>query len=103
MAFLAVLSALLAPVSLLAEEVRTGKLGGLCSAKALFDGAGSSSDGSSATGGHCDLCGALGLVPPPAVLVSSLVPADASLPAIAANLHAGSTYGLRQGRGPPAL
>ena len=101
MAFLAVLSALLAPVSLLAEEVRTGKLGGLCSAKALLDGTGSSSDGS-ATGGHCDLCGALGLVPPPPVLVSSLVPADASLPAIAANLHAGSTYGLRQGRGPPA-
>ena len=40
LSFLAVVSALIAPASMLAEEVRTGKLGGLCSLSKAVDGSG---------------------------------------------------------------
>ena len=65
LSFLAVLSALVAPASTLAEEVRTGKLGGLC----LVNTAGSTAlDGSgdvTPSGSHCDSCGSLAFALPP--------------------------------------
>lgn len=60
LSFLAVLSALVAPASTLAEEVRTGKFGGLCLVNTATNTAG---DADSA-GSHCDLCGSFAIVLP---------------------------------------
>ncbi len=106
--FLAVFSALLAPVSMLAEEVRTGKLGGLCSAGAVTAMAGaldgSGSDDSSSTASHCELCGSLGLGLPP-LQQAEVFPA--AVTAMAAVFHdavlSASSPGLPFSRGPPSL
>jgi hypothetical protein len=99
LSFLAVLSALIAPASTLAEEVRTGKLGGLCSASKSVDGF-----GDAASGPHCDLCGsgaaalvhvtAQALFSQPRQLVLGI---DLSFD-LAADIS-----GLPPSRGPPAL
>ncbi len=104
--FLAVLSALAAPVSMLAEEVRSGQLGGICSLNNAASG--SSADAGSGdapqAGSHCDLCGALGWALPP--LVVSVLPTFAGQQVAAqhvpANLVAAVT-GLPFSRGPPSL
>ena len=63
---LAVLSALVAPATRLAEEVRTGKLCGLCSAQSLVAGnPASGGDAALQAGSHCDWCSSAGLAPPP--------------------------------------
>jgi hypothetical protein len=106
--FLAVFSALLAPVSLLAEDVRTGKLGGLCSVASQTGAAGapgsSGSDDSSLTTGHCDLCGSLGLglLPlPQTEVVSAAVTTTAVVFDDA--VRSASSPGLPFSRGPPAI
>ncbi|MES2508617.1 MAG: hypothetical protein V4625_01740 [Pseudomonadota bacterium] len=108
LSFLAVMSALVAPASMLAEEVRTGKLGGVCAVNSAFqgsaDGAVSADGDAGNTGSHCELCGSLGMALPPLEVASvPCVPgtqvADASLP----SHHAGSIPGLPFSRGPPAL
>ncbi|WP_268236581.1 DUF2946 family protein [Polaromonas eurypsychrophila] len=98
---LAVFAALIAPVSMLAEDVRTGQLGGLCSAT----GSGQpGSDDASSANGHCDLCGSAGLALPPlaqsgsrsaTVMAMALVFEDA--------VRSASSPGLPFSRGPPAL
>jgi hypothetical protein len=99
--FMAVAAALLAPVSMLAEEVRTGKLGGLCNAgKALSQG----TDDSSPPASHCELCGSSGpglLSSPPAVGLSVAVTAAAFV--VREPVHSASSPGLPFSRGPPAL
>lgn len=105
LSFLAIFAALVAPVSMLAEEVRTGKLGGICAVNTAFTGGADAGDGATPqAGSHCDLCGSLGLALPP--LVGTSIPcfpgnqvASVSLPADVA----GSIPGLPPGRGPPAL
>lgn len=106
--FLAVFSALLAPVSMLAEEVRTGKLGGLCSVASQASSAGalgsSGTDDASLTTGHCDLCGSLGLGLPPlpqTKVVSAAVTAMAVVHDDA--VRSASSPGLPFSRGPPAI
>lgn len=106
LSLMAVLSALLAPAAMLAEEVRTGKLGGLCSASAGWTGASGGSGGAagdSSSGGHCDLCASVGLALPP--VMAPPVPTFAGhavvSPAMAALLLA-SDPGLPYSRGPPA-
>ena len=99
--FVAVFAALLAPVALLAEDVRTGQLGGLCSAT----GAGQpGSDEASAASGHCDLCGSVGLALP---LVEHAVASSACGTAMAVvfvdAVRSASSPGLPFSRGPPAL
>jgi hypothetical protein len=103
---LAVFSALVAPATLLAEEVRTGKLGGLCSAPSRV-AADPASDGEAALQAalHCDWCSSVGLAPPPLLAFAPMlmvptgrmalrdVPAD----------PAPSVTGLPFSRGPPAL
>ncbi|MDW5444597.1 DUF2946 family protein [Polaromonas sp. SM01] len=100
--FLAVCSALLAPVSMLAEEVRTGKLGGVCSMGAAGGSVDAGSDEGSTASGHCDLCGSVGLGLPPlqhmdvcpvAVTAMALVFQDA--------VRSASSPGLPFSRGPP--
>ncbi|MES2362190.1 MAG: DUF2946 family protein [Pseudomonadota bacterium] len=108
LSFLAVLSALVAPASMLAEELRTGKLGGICAANtASWGGADASDAGNGSTpqaGSHCELCGSLGLALPPLPVASmpcdpGTQVADASSPVHRAE----SISGLPFSRGPPAL
>lgn len=61
LSFVAVLSALIAPASMLAEEVRTGKLGGVC----LVNSASGTSGDLAPSGSHCDSCGSLAFALPP--------------------------------------
>jgi hypothetical protein len=105
LSFLAVLSALLAPVSMLAEEVRTGQLGGICSVNtSLANSSDSSPDDAPHAGSHCDLCGALGLALLP--LAVSAIPCFAGNQVASADFPADASAaipGLPFSRGPPAL
>ena len=103
--FLAVLSALLTPVSMLAEEVRSGKLGGVCSISQALSGAleaGSEGQAPPQSGSHCDFCISLALALPPIALM--VVPCFAGHELIAChsltNLATAVT-GLPFSRGPP--
>ena len=107
MSFVAVLAALLAPVSMLAQDVQSGKLGGVCSLSNLLASSSTdtaAADGSSAQakGAHCDLCGAPGLVLP--LLASLVIPTfpGGDVAAVFLPAHrAASVPGLPPGRGPP--
>lgn len=103
--FLAVLSALVAPVSMLAEELRTGQLGGVCHVSPHPDGDGAIGSGDAPqAGAHCDLCGALGWALPP--LAVAAIPCFAGHRVAAANFPAAAAVtipGLPFSRGPPAL
>jgi hypothetical protein len=108
LSFLAVAAALWAPVSMLAQDVRTGKLGGICSVN-TFDAASAASsgntDGDAAQSGmRCDLCGSLALVLP--ALPEAAVACFAGNEVVAAGVPAASSAaipGLPFSRGPPAL
>jgi hypothetical protein len=108
LSFLAVAAALWAPVSMLAQDVRTGKLGGICSVN-TFDAASTDSnapaDGDAAQSGmRCDLCGSLALVLP--VLPEPAVPCFAGNEVVAADFPAAASAaipGLPFSRGPPVL
>ncbi|MES2415829.1 MAG: DUF2946 family protein [Pseudomonadota bacterium] len=105
--FLAIASALLAPVSMLAEDVRTGKLGGVCAVNTALHGnadAGTGNSDAQAAGSHCELCGSLGMALPPLAAASipcmpGTVVAGVSQPAH----RTGAVPGLPFSRGPPAL
>lgn len=87
---------------MLAEEVRTGQLGGLCSVSALSAPNPDSPDDAPHSGLHCDLCGTIGLILPP--LVACTVPSFAghhvAIADTPANL-ATAIPGLPFSRGPP--
>ena len=104
----AVFSALVAPVSMLAKEVRTGKLGGICAVNtAAFvaaDAARSTDSGAAQAGSHCELCGSLGLALLP--LPFADVPRLASSAVLAFKVPAGfsaAVSGLPFSRGPPVV
>lgn len=101
--FLAVLSALLAPASMLAEEVRTGRLGGTCSASASSaSGADAGTSGALQPGAGCALCGAPGWCLPP--MAFDAIPSFAGQQVAAADVPAavaGKVAGLPFSRGPP--
>lgn len=106
--FLAVFSALLAPVSMLAEDVRTGKLGGLCTvasgASATAVGDLSGGDESSWAAAHCDLCGSTGPgLPPPYQAGVFPAPIAAMVAVFQDAVRSASSPGLPFSRGPPAL
>ena len=106
LSFLAVLSALVAPASMLAEEVRTGKLGSICSVNTATAGNPDAGDDNALqTGSHCDWCASLGLAAPPMLASATLFTAPVKHLARAespANLAA-SVTGLPFSRGPPSL
>ena len=86
---------------MLAEDVRTGQLGGLCS---VAGGNQPGNDDASPANGHCDLCGSTGLDLPP------LYQADAGLAAVSAMVvvfqnavRSAALPGLPFSRGPPIL
>lgn len=103
---LAVFSALLAPATVLAEEVRTGKLGGLCSAQSrAATGPASGGEAVLQAGSHCDWCSSVGLAPPPLLAAAFLPVAPVlriALRDVPADLAA-SVTGLPFGRGPPLV
>lgn len=103
LSLLAVLSALVVPASALAEDVRTGKLGGLCSVSSSAGGTGGEVDATGA-GPHCDLCGSPSIAISPFAVQSQLCQPAAQ--AAAANVPfdlAARVEGLPPNRGPPAL
>lgn len=99
--FVAVFAALLAPVSVLAEDVRTGQLGGLCSAS----GAGQpGSDDTSSGHGHCDLCGSAGLALLPLERAAACLAAVTAMADVFEDaVRSAASPGLPFSRGPPAL
>ncbi|WP_431097572.1 DUF2946 family protein [Polaromonas aquatica] len=108
LAFLAVLSALWAPVSMLAQDVRTGKLGGICSANTLgADSADSTASGgadAAESGMRCDLCGSIALVLP--TLPEAASPCFTGNEVVTAGFPAATgaaVPGLPFSRGPPVL
>jgi hypothetical protein len=108
LSFLAVLLALVSPISMLAEEVRTGKLGGVCSlntltASAPDAGAPGDSD-APPTGSHCDLCGSLALALPllAVVTIPSFPGTEVAAFFLPADVAA-SSVSLPFSRGPPVL
>ncbi len=105
LAFLAVLSALWAPLSMLAQDVKTGKLGGICSVNTASSHAGGdAADDDASTGLRCDLCGSLGLVLPPLPVAASPCFAGTAVAVADVPAAAGAAVpGLPFSRGPPAL
>lgn len=103
--FLAVLSALLAPVSMLAEEVRSGKLGGVCSISQALSGAlefGSDGGAPLQSGSHCDFCTSLALALPPLTLtVTPCFVGHEFIACYALTNLATAVVGLPFSRGPP--
>jgi len=106
LAFLAVLSALWAPVSMLAQDVKTGKLGGICSVNTVSSNAGGDAvDGDAgATGLRCDLCASPGLVLPPLPVAASPCFTGTAVAVVDVPANAGAAVpGLPFSRGPPVL
>ncbi len=105
------LSALIAPASMLAEEVRTGKLGGVCLANkanktdkvnTAINGGESGSVTPSVT--HCDSCGSLVIALP--FFAAQHLPSEPSQQVAGVALPfdaAAAISGLPPSRGPPAL
>lgn len=116
------LSALLAPVSMLAQDVRTGKLGGVCSLDRGnpsfsltgntgrntggntdgISGAAGDADGTAPEGAHCDLCASLCLAAP--AVASLVLPSHPGSDVAAVYQRAdvpAFIKGLRYSRGPP--
>jgi hypothetical protein len=99
LSFLAVVSALVAPASMLAEELRTGKLGGICLVNTAVDASGDAAPVSS----HCDSCGSLAFALPPFAVQS--VPSYAGHDVASVDLPfnlAARISGLPPSRGPPS-
>jgi len=111
LSFLAVLSALGAPVSALSLDVRSGKLGGVCNVQgapgAAFNQASSPASGDAqdtAAPDHCQWCGSSGLALVPTVLpASSPAPVQHQAAALAPSARAMQVAGLPFSRGPPSL
>ena len=111
LSFLAVLSALGAPVSALTLDMRSGKLGGVCSVDsgkgAAFSAASSLAQGDAqedADHGHCTWCGSPGLGWLPAGLpADALAPVPPMAAAPAPGARAMQVAGLPFSRGPPSL
>ena len=90
---------------MLAQEVRSGQLSGICYTSPVSgsDAAAGTGD-SQQPGAHCDLCGALGWTLPPLAVAS--IPCFAGHQVAAANFPAAfavTIAGLPFSRGPPAL
>jgi hypothetical protein len=100
LSFVAVFSALVAPASMLAEEVRTGKLGGVCLVKTVSDGGGDVTP----SGSHCDACGSLAFALPPFTVQILPSQPDSKLAGVDLSFDlAARISGLPPNRGPPAL
>lgn len=83
---------------MLAEDVRTGQLGGLCSAGQP------GSDDASSDHGHCDLCGSTGLALPPLERAAACPDAVTAMVVVLEDaVRSAASPGLPFSRGPPAF
>lgn len=104
LSFLAVLSALSAPASVVAEDLRTGKLGGLCSVNMATNTVPDGSGEAAASGSHCDACASLAFALPAFASQSLPSQPDQQLAGIELSFDlAALVEGLPPSRGPPAL
>ncbi len=100
LSFLAVFAALITPSLLLADELRTGKLGGICSAGKSTGG----SDDNALDGYHCDTCGSLAFALPIFCLPATLVKPGKQLAGFDLSFALDARIsGLPPNRGPPVL
>ena len=100
LSFVAVLAALIGPAAMLAEEVRTGKLGGLCLVSTPTDGSGDVTP----AGSHCDSCGSLAFALPPFTAQPLPSQPGQRVAGLAFSFDlAGLVEGLPPSRGPPVL
>ncbi|WP_332776187.1 DUF2946 family protein [Polaromonas sp.] len=103
----AVFAALLSPASMLAEELRTGKLGGICTVATAPIGdqpASGGGDGEPQAGSHCDWCGSSGFMAAQWPASAHFTPLDHSVPAVAlAAVFSASPFGLPFSRAPPPV
>lgn len=103
------LLALLAPVFMLAQDVQSGKLGGVCSLSNLVASSSTdtaAADGRSAQpkGTHCELCSAPGvMLPLLALLVIPTFPGGDIAAVFLPAYRAESIPGLPPSRGPPLV
>ena len=105
LSFVAVLSALVAPASMLADEVSTGKLGGVCNVVASLSGQGAGdARNTGLTGSRCELCGSIALAPPPLRLGAIHgLPSGSQLALFDRGIVLSAAIpGLPPGRGPPS-
>ena len=89
---------------MLADEVRTGKLGGLCLVNTVNGTTGSTSGDALPAGSHCDLCGSFALVLP--AFTAQTLPSQPGQFVGGVDLPFDLTAaisGLPPSRGPPAL
>ena len=99
--FLAVFCVLLAPVSRLAEDVRTGQFGGLCS---VAGGNQPDNDDASPANGHCALCGSTGVGLPPLYRADAgFAAASATVVVFENGVRSAALSGLPFSRGPPIV
>lgn len=89
---------------MLAEEVRTGKLGGLCLVNTAANAASVGSGDAVPADSHCDMCGSFALVLP--AFAAQTLPSQPSQQVAGIDLPfdlAAAISGLPPSRGPPAL
>ena len=103
MSLLAVASALFGPLAQLAQDVQTGRLGGVCNASKAFAAAGQTGDAASEHA-HCELCGSFAIALPPTP--TAAIPSYAGQPVALAQPPselARFGLGLPNSRGPPSF
>jgi hypothetical protein len=89
---------------MLAEEVRTGKLGGLCLVNTASATAADMADDAAPAGPHCDMCCSFALVLP--AFTAQTLPTQPGQQVAGIDLPfvlAAAISGLPPSRGPPAL
>ena len=97
-------AALAAPVSLMAQDVGSGKFGGICYADPVLDGLQQGEPEPSHAGGHCSLCASSGLpLLPLAVFTHTPVLSYELALRMAPSDRAAIVSGLPFSRGPPVL
>ena len=103
MSLLAVASALFGPVAQLAQDVQTGRLGGVCNASKAFAAAGQTGDAASEHA-HCELCGSFAIALPPTA--TAAIPSFTGHPLALAEQPSELVrfgLGLPNSRGPPSF
>jgi hypothetical protein len=99
-----VLAALVAPVSLLAQDVGSGKFGGLCTAEPMRDVQQPGEAEPSHPGAHCSLCASTGLALLPLAVFTQAPQLSHELALrMVPSERAVIVSGLPFSRGPPAL
>lgn len=102
LSLLCVLSALLAPLSMLAQDVQSGRFGGVCSVDAASGG--HADDGTAPGARHCELCASAGLaLPPSRAAAVPLIATHKTVAQASVSAFGTAVAGLPFSRAPPTL